>query len=99
MKSSRPTGPARATGPQCDIETRQHNILNGAGSELSAVQSWDEGRFAQDRRPVLLVPGYGTNSHLFRFHPSGHSLDAFLIQRGFEVWHVDLRGWTGRCSA
>jgi pimeloyl-ACP methyl ester carboxylesterase len=41
---------------------------------------------------VLLVPGYGTNSHLFRFHPSGHSLEAFLVQRGFEVWHADLRG-------
>jgi len=42
-------------------------------------------------RPVLLLPGYGMNSFIFGFHPSGRSLEAHLAWRGLEVWSVDLR--------
>lgn len=43
-------------------------------------------------RPVLVVPGYGMNSFIFNFHPSGPSLVESLAARGLEVWTVDLRG-------
>lgn len=43
------------------------------------------------RRPVLIVPGYGMNSFIFGFHPSGRSLEHHLAWRGFEVWSVDFR--------
>lgn len=43
------------------------------------------------RRPVLIVPGYGMNSFIFGFHPTGRSLEHHLAWRGFEVWSVDFR--------
>lgn len=43
------------------------------------------------RRPLLIIPGYGMNSFIFGFHPTGRSLEAHLAWRGFEVWSVDLR--------
>ncbi len=42
-------------------------------------------------RPVLIVPGYGMNSHIFGVHPRGRSLEAHLAWRGLDVWSVDLR--------
>lgn len=73
------------------METRQRRVPNGAGWDLSISRTWDDARLCPSRRPVLLVPGYGTSSHLFRFHPSGQSLEAFLAEQGFEVWRADLR--------
>src|SRR3989338_309562 len=43
------------------------------------------------RRPVLIVPGYGMNSFIFGFHPTGRSLEHHLAWRGFEVWSGDFR--------
>jgi pimeloyl-ACP methyl ester carboxylesterase len=43
-------------------------------------------------RPVLVVPGYGMNSFIFSFHPTGPSMVECLAARGLEVWTVDLRG-------
>jgi pimeloyl-ACP methyl ester carboxylesterase len=43
-------------------------------------------------RPVLVIPGYGMNSFIFSFHPSGPSMVECLTARGLEVWTVDLRG-------
>ncbi len=42
-------------------------------------------------RPVLVVPGYGMNSFIFSFHPTGPSMVECLSARGLEVWTVDLR--------
>lgn len=42
--------------------------------------------------PVLFVPGYGMNSHIFHHHPSGPSFAAVLRSQGFDPWSVDLRG-------
>lgn len=47
------------------------------------------------KRPVLIVPGYGMNSFIFGFHPTGRSLEGHLAWRGHEVWSVDLRGQGG----
>ena len=43
-------------------------------------------------RPALIIPGYGMNSFIFRFHPSGPSMVESLTARGLEAWTVDLRG-------
>ncbi len=43
-------------------------------------------------RPVLIVPGYGMNSFIFSFHPTGPSMVECLAARGLETWTVDLRG-------
>ena len=43
-------------------------------------------------RPVLFVPGFGMNSHIFRFHPRGRSFMAHLLDHGLDPWSVDLRG-------
>ncbi len=43
-------------------------------------------------RPVLMVPGYGMNSHLFRFHPDRGSFMEALLDAGLDPWAVDLRG-------
>ena len=47
---------------------------------------------APKTRPVLIVPGYGMNSFIFSFHPTGPSMVECLAARGLEVWTVDLRG-------
>lgn len=74
------------------IRSIEHFIPNGDGYHLSLFQTWDDERIAPDRRPVLIVPGYGMNSYIFSFHPRGESLEGSLVQGGFEVWRVDLRG-------
>ncbi|MBL8606881.1 MAG: alpha/beta fold hydrolase [Myxococcales bacterium] len=42
--------------------------------------------------PAVLLPGYGMNSFIFGFHPSGESLEEYLAARGIETWVCDLRG-------
>jgi pimeloyl-ACP methyl ester carboxylesterase len=73
------------------MENVEHRIFNGAGWELSLVQTWDGARLERARRPVIIVPGYGMNSFIFSYHPSGPSLEGYLAQAGFEVWRADLR--------
>jgi len=79
-----------ATWPQT-LKTIAHFIPNGDGWHLSLYQTWDEGRLASGRAPVLIVPGYGMNSFIFSWHPRGTSLERYLAHAGFEVWRVDLR--------
>ena len=42
--------------------------------------------------PICIVPGYGMNSFILGYHPTGCSMEEYLAKRGFEVWSVDLRG-------
>jgi pimeloyl-ACP methyl ester carboxylesterase len=69
-----------------------HLVPNGDGWRLSLYQSWEADKLVAQRRPVLIVPGYGMNSFIFSYHPSGPSLEGFLVDQGFEVWRVDFRG-------
>lgn len=78
-----------ASGPQ--LRTERFLADNGHGWRLGLYQTWDEARVDHRRKPVLIVPGYGMNSYIFSFHPSGPSLEGYLAARGFEVWRVDLR--------
>lgn len=67
------------------------HVSNGAGWKLALHRCLDREAFVPGRRPLLIIPGYGMNSFIFRYHPSGPSMMESLAARGFEVWSVDLR--------
>ncbi|MFO0624274.1 MAG: alpha/beta fold hydrolase [Polyangiales bacterium] len=77
------------------VTVSRHEVPNGEGWMLSLRRTVGaevaHGAGGAPRRPVLIVPGYGMNSFIFGFHPTGRSLEAHLAWRGFEVWSVDLR--------
>jgi pimeloyl-ACP methyl ester carboxylesterase len=67
-------------------------VDNGAGWRLAITRYRDARAAPRLRgRPVLIVPGYGMNSYIFSFHPTGPSMVECLAARGLEVWTVDLR--------
>lgn len=74
------------------IQVAHHEVSNGDGWMLSLRRTFDDAALVRERDPLLLIPGYGTNSLLFAFPPSGTSMEASLAARGFEVWSIDLRG-------
>jgi pimeloyl-ACP methyl ester carboxylesterase len=81
--------------PNDALEISHETTPNGDGWELSLRRTVAHRPSAhggvKPRRPVLIVPGYGMNSFIFGFHPSGRSLEHHLAWRGFEVWSVDFR--------
>lgn len=81
----------KETEDPAPLKTVRHLVSNGDGWQLSLHQTWVEGRLKKNRRPVMIVPGYGMNSFIFSFHPSGRSLEGFLADAGYEVWRVDFR--------
>lgn len=62
------------------------------GWRLHLTRTSAAGRLDRERRPVVIVPGYGMNGFIFGFHPAGTSLVAHLAGRGHEVWVANLRG-------
>ncbi len=60
----------------------------GHGHELALRRSGPEKSTA---RPVVIVPGYGMNSHIFGFHPNERSLEGTLAHHGLAVYAADLR--------
>ena len=73
------------------MNTAEYRISNNTKHSLYLYQAWGE-NLDRRRNPVLIVPGYGMNSFIFSYHPRGPSLETFLVDAGFEVWRVDLRG-------
>jgi pimeloyl-ACP methyl ester carboxylesterase len=71
--------------------TTQHIIPTPDGFRLAARQCLDEAHHNPALRPVVLIPGYGMNTFILGWHPSGESMEAFLTRAGFEVWSVNLR--------
>ena len=67
-----------------------HHVSNGDGWHL-ALRRIRPKTLAPNRRPVVIVPGYGMNSFIFGFHPNGSSLEDYLADQGLEVWAADLR--------
>lgn len=68
---------------------------DGEGWQLDLVRWIDDAHFDPGRPPVVLVPGYGMNTHVLGFHPEGLSMIEYLARRGFEVWAANLRGQGG----
>jgi alpha-beta hydrolase superfamily lysophospholipase len=76
------------------VKSERYLVDNHAGWRLGLTRfAGDEADSAsRPTRPVIVVPGYGMNSFIFQFHPSGPSMVESLVARGLEVWTVDLRG-------
>lgn len=47
---------------------------------------------AEDRPPILMIPGYAMNAFILGYHPTGRSMVGYLVDQGFEVWTANLRG-------
>lgn len=80
------------------MHARTHRPNNGHGWKLDLKQCIDLDHFDPALRPLVIVPGYGMNSFIFGFHPSGPPMEAYLAAQGFEVWSVNLRGQGGSKS-
>jgi pimeloyl-ACP methyl ester carboxylesterase len=75
------------------LNVDRYLVDNRAGWRLALTRFRDPSVSpSSNRRPVLIVPGYGMNSFIFSFHPNGPSMVESLAARGFETWTVDLRG-------
>lgn len=72
------------------MKVDRYLVDNHAGWRLGITRY--RGELDPKSRPTLIVPGYGMNSFIFNFHPTGPSLVESLVARGLEVWTVDLRG-------
>ena len=70
----------------------QYFVDNHAGWRLAMTRVRPDEAVPLAKRPVLIVPGYGMNSYIFGFHPSGPSMVDCFATRGIETWTVDLRG-------
>ena len=70
----------------------QYLVDNHAGWRLAMTRVRPDAGTPLAKRPVLIVPGYGMNSYIFGFHPSGPSMVECFARRSIETWTVDLRG-------
>jgi pimeloyl-ACP methyl ester carboxylesterase len=68
-----------------------HFVTNGNGWLLEVKQCHPPKKLDKKRRPVAIIPGYGMNSFIFGYHPSGQSMEEYFTRRGLEVWSVNLR--------
>ncbi|MGM0557556.1 MAG: alpha/beta hydrolase [Myxococcota bacterium] len=68
---------------------------NGAGWRLEIRRYHDAERLDPERAPIVMIPGYGMNSFILNFHPTGVSMVEHLCLDGFEVWTANLRGQGG----
>jgi alpha-beta hydrolase superfamily lysophospholipase len=65
---------------------------NDDGWRLDVTRFYDPDLLDSASQPVVLIPGYGMNTFILNFHPSGPSLVEYLCGRGLEVWTANLRG-------
>ncbi len=65
---------------------------NGDGWRLDVTCYRDPDHFDETKKPVVMIPGYGMNTFILNFHPTGKSMVAYLCASGFEVWTANLRG-------
>ncbi len=77
------------------IHKTTHHADNGAGWRLGLRRVVDPERLDPARRPLAIIPGYGMNTFVIGYHPSGPSMEEFLASAGFEVWVVSLRAMDG----
>lgn len=73
------------------ITTEELFLPNRDGWELHATVTRAAGHLRTDRRPLLIIPGYGMNTFILGFHPRGTSMARTLAEQGFEVWAVNMR--------
>ncbi len=78
-----------------ELVVRTHYVSNGNGWDLELRQTHNPEKLRKELRPLMIVPGYGMNSFIFSFHPTGRSMEAAWADYGFDVWSVNLRGQGG----
>lgn len=71
--------------------TQAHRVTTPDGWRLNVQRATRGGR-PVDGPPVLFVPGYGMNSHIFHHHPGDQTFAEVLMDAGLDPWSVDLRG-------
>ncbi len=74
------------------MDITQHRITTSDGWKLVLQQRYNSKTLDKNKRPLVIVPGYGMNAFIFGYHPNGISMEEHLVQRGFEVWSLNLRG-------
>ncbi len=80
------------------LQTEHHQISTPDGWLLSVrralcePQAPGEAARPADGPPLAIVPGYGMNSFIFGFHPTGRSFVEALRDGGSDVWCLDMRG-------
>ncbi|MFP4597116.1 MAG: alpha/beta hydrolase [Persicimonas sp.] len=65
---------------------------NEDGWRLDVTRYYDPDNLNTDTKPVLMIPGYGMNTFILNFHPTGESMVQYLCRSGLEVWTANLRG-------
>ncbi len=84
--------------PEMQLPTEKHMVTTKDGWTLVAHRALvaDPASAGEPApvtgSPVLVVPGYGTNSMLFGARPGGRCFLEALAQAGLDAWTVDLRG-------
>lgn len=74
-----------------ELDIEEFHVPNDDGWMLHLRRAVVPGAFNPALRPVAIVPGYGMNAFIFRFHPRGTSMERVLAEQGLEVWSVNLR--------
>ena len=82
-------------GPPLDIQ--RFLAPNGDGWRLALKRTIAPGLLKPERRPLVIVPGFGMNAFIFGYHPRGRSMERCLAEAGFEVWAANLRN-QGECE-
>ncbi|MBK8171543.1 MAG: alpha/beta fold hydrolase [Sandaracinaceae bacterium] len=78
--------------PNSHLRTDILRARTDDGWLLELKRTFSPKHLRHDCDPLLIVPGYGMNGHIFGYHPRGTSMTRHLANEGFEVWTVNLRG-------
>lgn len=73
--------------------TFRPNNFDGWRLDVTRFRAPDH--FDASKKPVVMIPGYGMNTFILSFHPTGQSMIEYLCAKGFEVWAANLRGQGG----
>lgn len=68
---------------------------NQDGWRLDVIRYRNPDTLDPSKKPVVMIPGYGMNTFILNFHPTGESMIEYLCGKGFEVWAANLRGQGG----
>ena len=86
---------ASAPPSTVELDHRHAMVPNGKGWLLPLERVVSPRHLDPSRRPVLLLPGYGMNGHIFGFSAGGRSMVQVLAESGVEVWRAAWRGIGG----
>lgn len=77
------------------MELIRHLVSNNDGWKLELRQAWEPSKLRKDMRPVAIITGYGMNTFILGYNPSGVSMEEYFAREGFEVWSINFRAQGG----